>query len=212
MFFGLCNKDFFENKILKENFNLDDIIVENVIGDGNCGFRSIALQIYNNQHNYSIVRTHIYNFLNNNKDQYSNNYMIYNNEIISADNYIPLIRKDGLWMGDLEISVIHIIYDCILYLFEINNNFELHLINIYGNDDTNDKILLNLCFVNNNHYIVLYERNRKTNIKSNIKWNDINYLNNEYNNDICKNKYTNTFFLRKSQPYFIYKTSICSKF
>ena len=94
-------------------------------------------------------------------------------------------------MGDLEISVIHIIYDCILYLFEINNNFELHLINIYGNDDTNDKILLNLCFVNNNHYTVLHERNRKSDIKSKIKQHDINYLNYEDNKDNYNNKYIN---------------------
>ena len=77
--------------------------------------------------------------------------MIYNNEIITADLYIPKIKTDGLWMGDIEISVVHIIYDCILYLFEIDNNFILHLINIYGDDTDINKRILNLCFVNNNH-------------------------------------------------------------
>lgn len=47
--------------------------------------------------------------------------MVYNNEIITADLIIPKIKYEGAWMG-LEISVVNIIYDCILYLFEINND------------------------------------------------------------------------------------------
>ena len=88
-----------------------------------------------------------------------------------------------MWMGDLEISIINEIYDCVLLVFEITNNYNtLNLINIYGKDDTDDKSILNLCYVNNNHYIVLYEPDRKVNIKSEIKWNDISYLNKNYNN------------------------------
>ena len=68
------------------------------------------------------------------------------------------------------------------------------MINEYGEDDSNHKILLILCFVNNNHYIVLYERNRKSNIKSKIKWHDINYLNYEDNKDNYNNKYINTVY------------------
>ncbi len=45
-------------------------------------------------------------------------------------------------MGDIEISVVYIIYDCILFLFEIDNNFKIHLINIYGEDtDIKKKVL-----------------------------------------------------------------------
>ena len=108
--------------------------------------------------------------------------------------YLPIIRKDGSLDGRFEISVLHIIYYCILYLFEITNTFELILINAFGEDDSNDKILLNLCIVNNNHYIVLYEKNRKTNIKSQIKWYNINYLKHEYNKDNYNIKYKNIVF------------------
>lgn len=72
--------------------------------------------------------------------------------------------------GIIEISVMHIIYDCILLLFEIDNNFILHLINTYGDDTDIKKRLLNLCFVNNNHYVAFYEKNRKENILSEMKW------------------------------------------
>ena len=77
IYIGLCNKEYFKNKINSNDFKLTDFKVENVIGDGNCGFRSLSLQLYNNQENHNIVRAHIFNFLNNNIEYYSNNYMIY---------------------------------------------------------------------------------------------------------------------------------------
>lgn len=88
-------------------------------------------------------------------------------------------------MGDLEISVVHLIYDCIVYIFELYFNNEIRLINIYGDINNTDKNIINLCFVNNNHYIVLYEANRTNNILSEINWNDVKYLrfkNSEYIN------------------------------
>ena len=53
-----------------------------------------------------------------------------------------------------------------MYVFVLTNiNTTLNLINIYGIDDNADKILLNLCYVNDNHYIVLYEPERIYKIK-----------------------------------------------
>ena len=87
------------------------------------------------------------------------------------------------------ISIIYKIYDCVMYVFELtNNNTTLNLINIYGTDDNADKILLNLCYVNDIHYIVLNEPDWLYIIKCTVKWNDISYLknnkerNNNYNN------------------------------
>ena len=127
---GLCKKSYFSEKILNKIFNIKDFTAENVIGD---------------QENYNIVTTHVFNV-----------YIIYNN-IISADLYIPHIREDRTWIWDIEISIIYI-YDCVMYVFELtNNNTTLNLINIYGTDDNADKTLLNLCYVNDIHYIVLNE-------------------------------------------------------
>lgn len=39
--------------------------------------------------NYPKIREYIYNYLNNNKDLYKNNYMIFNKNFISAYEYIP---------------------------------------------------------------------------------------------------------------------------
>ena len=64
-------------------------------------------------------------------------------------------------MRDLEISVVHLIYDFFVYIFELNNNEELRLININGEVNNMEKNIVNLCLVNNNHYTVLYESNVK---------------------------------------------------
>ena len=66
-------------------------------------------------------------------------------------------------MGDLEISVINKIYDVNFYLFEErkdNINLFANLVNIYDNS----KIFINICFVGNNHYNVLYELKEKNNL------------------------------------------------
>ena len=142
---------------------------------------------------------------------------MYNNDIITCDLYIPKIKLDGVWMGDIEISVIHIIYDCILYLFEIDNNFKIQLINIYGEDTDINKKLLNLCFVNNNHFVVLYEKNRKTNILSEINWFETSYLKNDNKNILLKtdinsiykkNLQFNTFTYANDNGLFKYKEVI----
>lgn len=95
-------KNYFQDKIINNNLKLTDFEIENVIGDGNCGFRVLSLQIYNDQDNYNIIRSHIYNYLNNNKDSYNTRYTIYNNDILTADLYIPKIKSDSLWMGLLR--------------------------------------------------------------------------------------------------------------
>ena len=62
------SKNYFSEKILNKIFNIKDFTVENVIGDWNCGYRSLALQLYNDQENYNIVRTYVYtvsNWINN---------------------------------------------------------------------------------------------------------------------------------------------------
>ena len=86
-------------------------------------------------------------------------------------------------MWDLELSVIHKIYDIELYIFQKNFN-ETKFINKYGN--TNNDNILTLCYVNGNHYTVLYENNKKNNKKSNSVWNDISYLIKDKNDDKIK--------------------------
>lgn len=137
-YIGLPNKKFFYNLSVPELNKLQNYIIEEVEKDGNCGYRAISLQIYNDENNYNIIRTHVYTFLNTNLDFYKDKYTTLYNEAIKAVDYIPYVKGDGFWMGDLELSVINLIYDINLLIFEININTRLlNLLNIYS--DFNDK-------------------------------------------------------------------------
>ena len=54
--------------------------------------------------------------------------------------------------------MINKIYDVNFYLFEEKNNLLILLTN-WGNIYNNSKIFINICFVDNNHFNVLYELN-----------------------------------------------------
>ena len=64
-------------------------------------------------------------------------------------------------MGELEIIAITIIYDMNILLFQLNENEEIELVNKYGNIDNNEKMLLILCYINNNHFNVFYMKNNQ---------------------------------------------------
>ena len=42
---GLVEKSYFKEKIINKNLNIKDFEIENVIGDGNCGFGALSLHI-----------------------------------------------------------------------------------------------------------------------------------------------------------------------
>ena len=137
--------------------------------DGNCSYRALSLQIYNDENSYNIIRTHVYTFLNTNLDFYKDKYTTIHNEAIKAEEYIPHVKNDGFWMGDLELSIINIIYDINLLIFEKNiYTGNINLLKIYGNIKDISKNIITLCFVDDNHFNVLYEDNRNSNIISNI--------------------------------------------
>lgn len=48
-------------------FNLEDFYLQNVTGDGNCGYRYISLQIYGTEEKYDSIRQDIYSYLTLNK-------------------------------------------------------------------------------------------------------------------------------------------------
>ena len=66
-------------------------------------------------------------------------------------------------MGDLELSVINKIYDVNFYLFEERKG-NINLLSNWGNIYDNSKIFINICFVENNHYNVLYEPKENNNV------------------------------------------------
>ena len=201
---GLVNKEFFLNNI-KENikYKQNDFHLEDVEGDGNCGYRCISLQLYGLEDNYHKIRESVYNYLNQNKNLYTDYTFEYNGNIISSDEYIDIIRNNQEWMGELEIITIAHIYDLNIMLFQKNEKDEIYLLNKYGNFNIKENLLLTLCYVNNNHFNILYEKQKDINnnfnnflvekeslegkLFSNKKQNNIAF---KYANDIDKvNKY-----------------------
>ena len=75
---------------------------------------------------------------------------------VTAKEYIEKVKENSFWMGVLEMPVVNKIYEATLYVYELRSDINVYLLSKYGdiNDDT--KLLLNLCYVDNNHYNILY--------------------------------------------------------
>ena len=92
----------------------------------------------------------------------------YNGNFIPVYEFIDKVYNDTEWIGDLEISSLINVYNIIIFEFEIYNENKLVLMNRYGNIESNNKILLTLCYIFNNHFQVIYEKNEKDAYKNNI--------------------------------------------
>ena len=54
---GFVNKEYIINKLREKNiFNKNEFYLKNVVGDGNCGYRCISLQIYGTENEYAFIR------------------------------------------------------------------------------------------------------------------------------------------------------------
>ena len=188
---GLVNNIYFKNKLNKENeYDLSEFEITDVLGDGNCGYRAFALQLYENEEEYQTIRDIIYNFLDRNKNKYKDFNFEYEGNIIDAAEYIAKIKNNYNWMGDLEISACHLIFNACILVFEIDINDKLKLLNSYGNI-SDDKLVLTLLYINQNHFQVIYEKghNAKNTIKYKLDKDKIDDINNEENLEPIKIKY-----------------------
>ena len=129
-----------------------------MVGDGNCGYRAIAIQLFENESYHNIIRQHVYEYLKINKDKFIDFIFDTDNKLLNNEEYIEKIKNDKFWMGDLEMSVLPQIYDATILVFELTPNGYVKLIYSYGDIYNNSKIFLTLCFVNGNHFNVLYEK------------------------------------------------------
>ncbi len=170
-------------KITEDNqgsvlFPLNRFERENVEGDGNCGYRALALQIYEDEEFYYKIREDIYKYLKLNASNFSELNFQLEGTFVSAKEYIEKVKDDGFWMGDLEISVVNKIYEATLYVYELRNDMNVYLLSKYGDINDNSKLFLNLCFVDNNHYNILYEKkgDKVKNKKKTLKLEDIDKI------------------------------------
>lgn len=59
----LVDKDYFIKKYNIENkYNKEDFMVIDVLGDDNCGFRDISLQLYGTEEEYDKIRKNCISF------------------------------------------------------------------------------------------------------------------------------------------------------
>ena len=161
---GLPNKDFFINKYLNNYnnilYNPYDYKYQDVKDDGNCGYRCIALQLLGNEEFHNDIRMDVYNFLRSNKENFTHLTFQIDGVEVKADEYIEHIKNPGFEMGDLELYVMNIIYNAILFIFQLKDEDELSLIHIKGNLKDSNCILLTLCIVDEDHFNVVYEKYR----------------------------------------------------
>ena len=166
---GLVDKNYFLKKYNIENkYNKEDFMFIDVLGYGNCSFRAISLQLYGTEEDYDKIRKNVFNFLNANKENYENFNFEYNGNFIPVYEYIDKVYNNTEWIGDLEISALINVYNIIIFEFEIYNENKLILMNRYGDIENNNKILLSLSYIFNNHFQVIYEKNEKDAYKNNI--------------------------------------------
>lgn len=116
--------------------------------------------MYSNEQNHNIARRDIYEYLNINIENFSELNFEVNGRLINTKNYIEYIKDNQFWMGDLEISVVSTLYDAVFYVFKQKEENLPHLLSAKGDINNTNKLFLNLCFINNNPYIILYEKSR----------------------------------------------------
>jgi hypothetical protein len=77
--------------------------------DGNCLFRSISHQLYNDfGQKHDVVRHEICNYLEENEDDFKVYLLLddsdgENDDVCDFDEYVKQMRQDGEWGGDVEI-------------------------------------------------------------------------------------------------------------
>ena len=197
--YGLPNREYFK-KFYKGGNPIDknEFISINIKGDDNCGYRAISLQLYGIEEMQAIIKKKIYEYLKDHILLYKNEYIYYENLIIEIPDYIELIKNDGVWIDDLEISTINKIYNVCLMIFKEINSTHIEYVNTLGELHSNDNIFITLLNVGDNHYNVLYEKDKKTNVISNIiEENKINIIYNK----LHKNKIINRLFPKRNSIY-----------
>ena len=201
-YLGLPDKDYFAAKYRMNNANTninnmttsmykrDDFIFQKVINDGNCGYRALALQLFGNEEFHNDVRNQIYTYLTLNKSIIPEQNFEINDEIVSNDIYIQNVKNNHFFMGDLELAVINLIYNCTLVVFQLKEHEEdVTLLSIKGNLLDKNSILLTLCIVNDDHFCVIYEKSRQEQnvITKHYDPNGLKFIDNRININLSKN-------------------------
>ena len=100
----------------------------------------ISFYFYNSQDHHSEIRSNIFEYINNNKEEFYLFFQENNENKESVDNilnsYIIEHNNDGAFSGDIEYSVIYQLYQLKIILFK-KSYTGLNMYNIYSTDNYN---------------------------------------------------------------------------
>lgn len=136
-----------------------------VPGDGNCLFHSMGLAFNLKQ---SELRELIANYLEKNKKEKLNGMTLEDwlqlEKDMSLDKYCQLIRKDGIWGGNMEINVATKMFKTnIFVLMKDNDKKKYKMVSSYVFNDNAKNVFL---LYNGIHYNYLKVSKNLTNIKT----------------------------------------------
>ena len=78
------------------------LFIRDVKGDGNCMFRSVADQLYSQEHRHAEVRTALCNFV----DEHRPDFEPFVEDDEDFDVYLARMRTDGEWGGNFELAAV----------------------------------------------------------------------------------------------------------
>lgn len=136
-------------------YKKNEIIIENIIYDGNCFYRTISAFLFGRQDYYALIRNILFNYVSNKKNEiimYSP-YVDYFGALYYMDNYINIIQQNYFYVRDLEIAQTPYCFNINagVYSLDCNSN----IFNLYTNNENNSQnIQLLLLNYDNNiqHY------------------------------------------------------------
>ena len=110
------DKDVKKLKNLK--FNENAFIREDIYGDGNCFYRAVSYYICNSERYHLFFRNLVYDNIMENKDNIIIKFpYVYNNgKAVDIDEYIPLIKNQGTYAGELEAQSISNLFNIIILI------------------------------------------------------------------------------------------------
>ena len=148
-----------EKKLKNLKFNENAFLKEDIYGDGNCFYRAVSYYICNSEQYHLFFRNLVYDYIMANKDDIIIKFpYIYNiGKAVDINEYIPLIKKQGTYAGELEAQLISNLLNIIILILEykeIDDNMNYYsFLNIYGT--LKKDVLNNICIMeykDNNHY------------------------------------------------------------
>ncbi|KAL7066876.1 OTU-like cysteine protease family protein [Cryptosporidium serpentis] len=107
--------------MLEQYFSNYEIYIRDIIGDGNCLFRAISDQLYGNSENHEIIRSYCMDYIEINKDKFSD----FIHEYPNIDSYINNKRYLGVWGDNIELQALCELYNIPIHIFQIVDNMKL---------------------------------------------------------------------------------------